>query len=141
MICLLFTKDTSLARQGKMTEIRTTNTNTNTMDTTETFTIMPPAPPKVDIGSGDFSYVTQHSERVMLQTAFQAITITENWAFVNQNIASFSLSSDKRVATIYYKIEELGYTGHSGCSFGCTMRNMQYIARHGGAAFKKIWKN
>jgi len=127
-----------------MTDIRTTTTM-DTMDTTTTtemtFAVMPPAPPKVDIGSGDFSYVTQYSERVMLQTAFQAITITENWAFMRNPIGSFSLSRDKRVEQIYNKIEEIGYTGHSGCSFGCTMRNMQYIAVHGDAAFKKIWKN
>jgi len=120
----------------------TTDTTTATTTTATTMdSVMPPAPPKVDIGSGDFSYVAQHSERVMLQTAFQAITITENWGFVREKIDSFSTSSDKRVATIYNKIEELGYTGHSGCSFGCTMRNMQCIAKHGGAAFKKRWLN
>ena len=28
-------------------------------------------------------------------------------------------------------MEELGYNGHSGYSFGWTMRQMQYIAEHG----------
>jgi hypothetical protein len=33
-------------------------------------------------------------------------------------------------------MEELGYGGHSGASFGCTMRNMQYLAEHGEEKFK-----
>jgi hypothetical protein len=34
-------------------------------------------------------------------------------------------------------MEQLGYYGHSGSSFGLTMRTMQYIARNGEEKFKK----
>jgi hypothetical protein len=46
-------------------------------------------------------------------------------------------SNDPRVNIIYNKIEELGYTGHSGASFGFTMRTMQYIATHGERKFRE----
>ena len=36
---------------------------------------------------------------------------------------------------------DLGYDGHSGSSFGITMRNMQFIALHGLEEHKKIWLN
>ena len=41
------------------------------------------------------------------------------------------LNNDYEVKTIYRKIEELGYTGHSGFSFSWTLRQMQYIAQYG----------
>jgi hypothetical protein len=36
---------------------------------------------------------------------------------------------------------ELGYDGHSGCSFGYTMRIMQYIAKYGEEKYKKDYNN
>ena len=41
------------------------------------------------------------------------------------------MSSDKEINIITEKMAELGYDGHSGASFGWTMRQMQYIAQHG----------
>jgi hypothetical protein len=32
-------------------------------------------------------------------------------------------------------MEELGYTGHSGTSFGWTMRSMEFLAKHGKDEF------
>jgi len=114
-----------------------------TMTTMEeqTTPIMPPEPPsrnQLNRGSGNFDYIASQSERKMLSTAFQAITLTETWGFVEKPIFSFMCSDDKRVRLIYNKIEELGYHGHSGSSFGATMRNMQYIARNGGEDFKQM---
>ena len=113
-----------------------------TMTTMEeqTTPIMPPEPPsrnKPNRGSGNFDYIQNKSERNMLSTAFQAITLTETWDFMSQPIVSFMCSDDKRVRIIYNKIEQLGYHGHSGSSFGLTMRNMQQIAVEGEEAFKK----
>jgi len=109
----------------------------------QTTPIMPPEPPVIRIkpnrGTGNFVYVASQSERKMLSTAFQAITLTETWGFVGQPIDSFMCSGDKRVSAIYDKIEELGYYGHSGSSFGATMRNMQQLAREGEEAFKQSY--
>lgn len=85
---------------------------------------------------GRFDYIKDDWSREMFSNAWQAITVTEMWDFVKQDIESFMWSDDPRVKTIYNKIEELGYMGHSGASFGCTMRTMQYIAKYGEKKFK-----
>ena len=77
----------------------------------------------------------------MLDNAWQAITLTKTWDFVKKQNESFMFSSDPRVNIIYVKMEELGYSGHSGCSFGRIMRIMQYIARYGEETFKKSYFN
>jgi hypothetical protein len=88
------------------------------------------------LGNGQFEYINDVHSREMLVNAWQAINLTELWDFVKQDINSFMFSSDPRVKRIYNKMEELGYNGHSGASFGCTMRNMQYLAEHGEEKFK-----
>lgn len=86
---------------------------------------------------GDFGYIKSDSERFMLQTAWKAINQLELWDFVKQEIESFAFSNDPRLNQIYNKIEKLGYTGHSGMSFGFTMRAMQCLARYGEEELKK----
>ena len=110
---------------------------------------LPPAPdipasvPRHDTPSeqefipGQFDYIKDSWSRDMFINAWQAITLTETWDFVKQDIESFMWSDDPRVKRIYNKIEELGYMGHSGASFGCTMRTMQYIAKYGEKKFKE----
>ena len=58
-----------------------------------------------------------------------------NW-FRNINIESFMFSNDPNISNIYYEIERVGYTGHSGASFGCTMRNIEFIAKHSFDAYR-----
>ena len=89
---------------------------------------------------GEFEYVDCENIKKMLQTAYNAINLTETWGFVKQDCDSFMLSNSKQIDIIYKKIEELGYTDHSGFSFGFTMRNMQFIAKHGEQKFKVIYK-
>lgn len=109
----------------------------------QTTPVMPPKPPVIRIkpnrGTGNFDYVQNKYERKMLSTAFQAVNLTETWDFVEKPIDSFMCSGDKRVRAIYNKIEELGYHGHSGSSFGLTMRNMQQLAQKGEEAFKQCY--
>ncbi len=77
-------------------------------------------------------------ERKMYETAFNAITQLELWPYVNNfNSKSFMFSNSEEVDRIYNKIEELGYGGHSGASFGFTMRTMEYIGKNGLAKFKE----
>jgi hypothetical protein len=110
------------------------------------FTIRPPTPPK-NIGDGKFDYISNHNVREMFINAWQAISQTNLWDFIAEDINSFMWSNDPRIQVISEKMEELGYNGHSGSSFGSTMRNMQYLAQHGENKFKKclteqkkIWK-
>ena len=80
---------------------------------------------------GEFLYIKDEWNREMLVNAWNAITQTNMWDFMKKEIYSYSWSDDKEVDVIYKKMEELGYTGHSGCSFGWTMRQMQCIAQKG----------
>lgn len=84
---------------------------------------------------GKFEYVNDW-DREMFVNAWQAITLTENWEFMKTDIESFMWSDDLRVDIISAKMVELGYNGHSGSSFGYTMRRMQYIAINGEEKFK-----
>ena len=76
----------------------------------------------------------------MMTNAWQAITFSNNWDFVTQDIDSFMWSDDPRIDKITEKMCELGYDGHSGSSFGCTMRNMQFLAQKGEEEFKKLFE-
>jgi hypothetical protein len=94
-------------------------------------------PAYINIIPGKFEYIADVYERLMLSNAWQAITMTETWNFVREPIESFMMSNDNRIWIITAKMGELGYNGHSGCSFGWTMRQMQYIARNGEENYKK----
>ena len=76
-------------------------------------------------------------ERIMYESAFNAITQLELWNFIRDfPDTSFMISRRPEVARIYRRIEELGYELHSGASFGSTLRNMQYIAKYGLEQFE-----
>ena len=108
--------------------------------------IFPPLPPVDifdsvntilnDISQGTFDYIKSSDYKEMLDNAYQAVTQTESWDFVKQPIKSFMFSKDPKIGIIIKKMEELGYHEHSGCSFGCIMRDMQYIAVNGEELFK-----
>jgi len=88
------------------------------------------------VGNGQFEFIT-NGDRIMFVTAHAAISQLEFWDFMKRDIESYMFSSDPKVGKIYEKIEELGYTGHSGSSFGCTMRAMQFIAQNGYDKFRE----
>ena len=80
-----------------------------------------------DIIPGKFSYIENENIRSMFSTAYEAINWLELWDFIKENTGcnGFMFTSNKNILNIYDKIEELGYMGHSGFSFGYTMRKMQ----------------
>ena len=80
---------------------------------------------------GKFLYVHDEHSREMLVNAWNAITEVDMWNYMKNDCYSYMLSNDKEISIISDKMGELGYNGHSGCSFGWTMRQMQYIAQHG----------
>ena len=133
--------------------------NTNNMDNT-LYDLRPPSPPEdlnttptsVQITTtqttsfisegfqpGQFLYIKHESSREMIQNAWLAIQQTETADFVRKDIESFQWSSDPRIWIITAKMEQLGYHGHSGCSFGWTMRQMQFLYRYGENEFRKRW--
>ena len=91
------------------------------------------------IGDGQFEYITDSHSRKMLQNAFQAISQTEMWHYVVAPNTSFMFDDSDEINIINRKMNELGDMGHSGFSYGWTMRNMQTLATIGEAEFKKYW--
>jgi len=83
--------------------------------------------------NGTFHYIKSISDRKMYSTAYKAITITEKWNYIK----CLTHYSEPESNIIYNKIEDLGYQGHSGCSFICTLREMQFIAIYGEKKFKE----
>ena len=131
------------------------NSSSSDSDTKTMLAFRPPTSPKnnsktsfdffkysisdLDVGDGNFDYVNNTQERFMFENAWQAITQTNSWGFVSQEIDTYTFSKDPHIDIISKKMEELGYTNHSGTSFGCTMRNMQYLVTYGEKKFKKLF--
>jgi hypothetical protein len=84
----------------------------------------------------DMDFVEDPHLRKMLENAWQAITLTETWDLV-KNEKCFMLCEDKRIFAISNKMAELGFSGHSGASFGSIMQYMKYLAEHGEDKFKE----
>ena len=112
------------------------------------YNIVPPFPPLINYTDtaaylfnmplipGQFNYVDEN-ERDMFVNAWQAITLTETWDFIKNFQGSFMMSGDENINRISAKMSELGYDGHSGCSFGFTMQTMKYLAINGEEKFRE----
>jgi len=82
-----------------------------------------------------------NSQRIMYETAFNSITHLELWNFMRDfQGESFMFSNRREVERIYEKIENLGYYGHSGSSFGMILREMQYIAKYGLDEYENLYR-
>lgn len=82
---------------------------------------------------GDFGFVKSDDERTMLKDAWDAITATNSWAFMTQEPKhGYTFASDPALDAISAKMT---YDGHSGYTYGWTMRVMQQIARIGWENF------
>ena len=90
------------------------------------------------VGNGQFEFIDS-SSRIMYTTAHFAISKLELWDYMKTDPGEggYMFSDDNQLRTISDKISQLGYNGHSGCSFGCTMRAMQYIAKNGYNKFRE----
>ena len=89
-------------------------------------------PPALSLQNGERFYYVSMESRDMMTTAFDAITQLRLWNYMK---SSYAYDSDE-TTKIGNKIVALGYAYHSGASFSCTMRHMQYIAIHGELAYQ-----
>jgi hypothetical protein len=103
--------------------------------------VLPEEPEVLPEEPGEFLYVDSVSERMMLQNGWAAVEQLELWDFMKQDIENYCWSNAPEVLRIGQKMAELGYDGHSGSSFGCTLRVLQYIAQNGEAAYKILRKS
>jgi len=85
-----------------------------------------------------FNYLDDDNMRQMFETAYLAITTTESWDYMKKDVHSYMFNNDNELQRIYNKIEQLGYNGHSGASFGYIMRHMQFIAKNGIEKHKQM---
>ena len=118
----------------------------NTDSDTSVFPPHPPTPEEAGAGAGagavdsfipgNFDYIKGEWDRIMLSTAYKAITITESWDVIRNFTDLFDESIKDKIHIIYKKIEELGYTGHSGWSFCYTMKVMRLISDKGEKTFR-----
>lgn len=118
--------------------------------TNDIYCILPPHPPeleKIDNSKletqinmpefieGQFLYIIDIFTREMLVNAWNSITQLKLWDYMKKDTDSFVFSNDNEIKLIMKKMVELGYDEHSGCSFGWTMRQIQYIAINGEKQF------
>jgi hypothetical protein len=91
---------------------------------------------ETNITDAEFNTISDEHSRMMLKNAHQAITLTEYWDYMRTfSEQSFMFSDSPAVSTIMSKMIQLGYDGHSGGSFGWTMRQMEFLAKNGKQAF------
>ena len=84
---------------------------------------------------GDFTFLRpEWNEREMLSDAYKAVNISEAWDAMKQEPSGggFMYSDDAWIKRIN---SHMKYDGHSGASYGWTMRQIQFIARNGWDAY------
>jgi hypothetical protein len=89
-----------------------------------------------------FEYITRENERNMIENGYQSVNSLELWdwlsSFEPEEGKGFTYSNCEEINKIFQKMEELPNSpGHSGASFGITMRKLQFIAKNGLDAFKR----
>ena len=84
----------------------------------------------------DFDSIYTPFETVMLKDAYNAITKADLWDWMRRKSTpgpdGFMFSSAIELAVIN---AEMSYDGHSGSSYGWTMRQMESIAKRGWTAY------
>jgi len=93
-------------------------------------------------GNGAFNFVRNEVERNLYKNMHNAITATESWNWLRNYTPEdgFSMSTHPQLTKIQNKMLEDPISGHhSGCSYACMMRNMEYIAKNGYETFKTLY--
>ena len=88
---------------------------------------------------GQFLYIVEPNSREMLQNGWLAITQLELWEFMKKDCDSYMLCNHPTIWVITERMEKLGFDGHSGFSFGWTMRQLQRIAKDGEVKYMQSW--
>ena len=105
---------------------------------TQDIDIRPPSPPKPH-PKGNFDYIKSENDREMIENAYRAVNQLELWHFMKKDCESYMMTSSPEINKIANKMIELGYDGHSGFTFGWTMRQIQSIAKQGEKKFMENW--
>jgi hypothetical protein len=88
---------------------------------------------------GDFSFINDQHSKQMLEDGYNTISNLELWdwmkTFVPEEGKGFMFSNHENIT----KIGNAMKTGHSGSSFGWTMRNLEAIAKDGWNEYVNGW--
>jgi hypothetical protein len=82
---------------------------------------------------GDFSFVKDTMVKPMFEDAYKAIEVAEAWEYMKTDPGKngYMFSQSAMLSKINSNIKY----GHSGASYGWTMRQMQRLARIGWEAY------
>ena len=101
----------------------------------------------MSIAEGDFSFISNNSERAMLEDAYRVCNSLEGcWEYLaRQDVPppgeGFIFSRDPFLKNIGNFIDQDGKIGHSALTYGFTMRQMEFIAKKGWDAFVSLKRN
>lgn len=85
---------------------------------------------------GDFSALPiSKSTKEMLSDAYNAISQNELWDYMKTYEPNNGFMFSQPTSEILRINRSLKYDGHSGASYGCTMREMQFIAKNGWESY------
>lgn len=89
----------------------------------------------------NFEFISDLHTRKMIANGYQAISQLEMWSWLRnyepEDGRGFMYSSSPNLDIIVQKMDSLpNSVGHSGSSFGFTMRALHYIAKNGIDAYK-----
>ncbi len=90
-------------------------------------------------GDGQFDFIKCSSTKNAYRDAYQAISRCELWDWLSRfEPGEHGFMYGEKPAELM-RIDAIIFSGpisHSGASYGITMRNMQYIAKHGYAKYR-----
>lgn len=87
---------------------------------------------------GEFLYINCQHSRKLIKNGWRAVKQTETENFVRTDIESFQWSDDPRISIIINKMESIeDPPGHSGFTFGWTMRQLQQIFKLGEEEYRR----
>ena len=92
-----------------------------------------------DYGNGQFEFIRDGSDRALYKNMHSAITQTELWDWMSTYSPpqGFMFSEAPELDRINAKMcEDPVSQNHSSSSYGCMMREMEFIAKNGYDAFK-----
>ncbi len=88
----------------------------------------------------DFSFIKDETTRFYIQDAYNVVSAVDGgWEFLRTFPSDVKTSFMFSQHPMVHKFARQMYNGHSGASFGCTLRAMEVIAKQGFAEFRKIY--
>jgi hypothetical protein len=89
--------------------------------------------------SKNFDFIRDENSREMVADGYAAVAKAEAWDLMKKEPGSggFMYSNDESYKVIH---KYMDYRGHSGSSYGWTMRQLQFIAQKGWDAYVALWR-